>query len=296
MGEILERYIEQMSTTIETMRRRMIAYYDGIFFISKKVGKAVERAKEVAEPAAADAKDFVNLAISDIEPLDSIETEQKNNLVEMYLGISVMLIGFGGGQLSGVFALQSILQYFFDNYVIGLILTSIPFFVYFNVRRNISLDDNERRSMLFSYTMLFGILSGYIFGARVLSMAPSTLFVPPLLFALLFDNGIIPLPLTSINRQSFFIAFASISVFLTTLLSSIVLGYFSFAVSLFNIVHATGIFVHFQIIMQYVKDKSFLVGESQIVYLGTTIATQLLFTLIFGSNNLVKDAPENSPK
>uniref|UniRef100_A0A8R1EJS7 Uncharacterized protein n=2 Tax=Caenorhabditis japonica TaxID=281687 RepID=A0A8R1EJS7_CAEJA len=89
MSEIAERYVEQLTTTIETMRRRVIAYYDGIFYLARKVEKASERLKEVAEPAAYDARDYVNQSLAEISPLSSIDTDTKNNLVEMYLGISV---------------------------------------------------------------------------------------------------------------------------------------------------------------------------------------------------------------
>ncbi|EFP12426.1 hypothetical protein CRE_29585 [Caenorhabditis remanei] len=288
MAEISERYVEQFVTTFETMRRRAIAYYDGVFYLGRKLEKAAERLKEVAEPASYDARDYVNQSLAANSALDTIETETKNSLVEMYLGISVILIGLAGGQLSGAYALAPIIQYFFDSYVVVMILIALPIFVYYNVRKNSSLDDTERRSVLFSSTLVFGIFTGYLTGPRILSLAPSTLFLPPFLFALMFDNGIVPTPLLSLNRQSFFISFASVSVFLATSLASIVLGSFSTAVSLLNIVHATGLYLHFQIILQLIKDKVFLVGESQSVYIGVTIILQSIFTLLFGYN------PENS--
>lgn len=51
--------------------------------------KAAERLKEVAEPAAYDARDYVNQSLAENSPLEVIDTETKNSLVEMYLGISV---------------------------------------------------------------------------------------------------------------------------------------------------------------------------------------------------------------
>lgn len=271
-------------TTVETMRRRAIAYYDGVFYLGRKMEKAAERLKEVAEPAAYDARDYVNQSLAESGPLEAIETETKNNLVEMYLGISVMLIGLAGGQLSGAYALTPLIQYFFDSYVVAMILLALPIFVFYNIRKNSSLDDTERRSILFSATLSFGIFSGYLVGPRILSLAPTTLFIPPFLFALMFDNGIVPSPLPSLNRQSFFISFASVSVFIASSLASIVLGSFSTAVSLLNIVHATGLYLHFQVILQLIKDKHFLVAESQTIYLAVSILLQLVFTLLFGYN------------
>lgn len=36
MAEISERYVEQFTTTVETMRRRVIAYYDAVFYLGKR--------------------------------------------------------------------------------------------------------------------------------------------------------------------------------------------------------------------------------------------------------------------
>lgn len=284
MTEISERYVDQFVTTIETMRRRAIAYYDGVFYLGRKMEKAAERLKEVAEPAAYDARDYVNQSLTDSSPLESVDTDTKNNLVEMYLGISVVLIGLAGGQLSGAYALAPLIEYFFDTSVVLMILIALPVFVFYNIRRNPAFDDPERRSIMFSATLTFGIFTGYLVGPRILSLAPTTLFITPFLFALMFDNGIVPTPLTSLNRQSFFISFASLSVFIASLLASIVLGGFSTAVSLLNIVHATGLYLHFQVIMQFIKDKNFLVAESQGIYLAVAILLQSVFTLVLGYN------------
>lgn len=69
MSEIAERYVEQIQTTAETLRRRIIAYYDGIFFLGNKIITAADRARDVAEPVAYDVKDYVSyrkLTISDV--------------------------------------------------------------------------------------------------------------------------------------------------------------------------------------------------------------------------------------
>ncbi|CAB3405190.1 unnamed protein product [Caenorhabditis bovis] len=288
MGEIAERYYEQILTTLETMRRRCIAYYDGIFYIGRKVAKAAERLKEIAEPATYDARDFIVQSCAETDPLQNIETESKNNVVEMYLGISVILIGFAGGQLSGAYAMSPIIEHFFDAYVEILVLLAIPAFVFFNIRKNVSLDDHERRTTLFSSTMFFGVLLGHLMGPRLLSIAPSVMFATPLLFALAFDNGVVPTGLPALSRHTFFYIFSVITVFVTTIVAAFVLGYFTFVGALFNILHAAGLFLHFQIIMQYVKDKSFMVGESQMAYVGTIIVVQVIFATIFGSNPHLK--------
>ncbi|VDL81619.1 unnamed protein product [Nippostrongylus brasiliensis] len=60
MSEVAERYVEQIQTTAETLRRRIIAYYDGIFFIANKVATALDRARDVAEPVAYDVSDYMD--------------------------------------------------------------------------------------------------------------------------------------------------------------------------------------------------------------------------------------------
>ncbi|KAK5984753.1 hypothetical protein GCK32_011089, partial [Trichostrongylus colubriformis] len=58
MSEVAERYVEQIQTTAETLRRRIVAYYDGIFFLGNKLITAADRARDIAEPVAYDVKDY----------------------------------------------------------------------------------------------------------------------------------------------------------------------------------------------------------------------------------------------
>ncbi|VDO35621.1 unnamed protein product [Haemonchus placei] len=63
MSEVAERYVEQIHTTAETLRRRIIAYYDGIFFLGNKLITAADRARDIAEPVAYDVKDYVSVIL-----------------------------------------------------------------------------------------------------------------------------------------------------------------------------------------------------------------------------------------
>ncbi|VDM65970.1 unnamed protein product [Strongylus vulgaris] len=89
MSEIAERYVEQIQTTAETLRRRIVAYYDGVFFLGSKIVTAADRARDIAEPVAYDVKDYVVNASNQNEPVSEMEKDTKNNVVELYLGVSV---------------------------------------------------------------------------------------------------------------------------------------------------------------------------------------------------------------
>jgi hypothetical protein len=84
--EVGRRYVEQLQTSLETMRRRLVATYDLGLKIGNRSVKLVERAREVGEPAAYDLRDHVVQACNDQEPLDANDREMRNNLVELYLG------------------------------------------------------------------------------------------------------------------------------------------------------------------------------------------------------------------
>jgi hypothetical protein len=86
--EVCSRYIEQLETTVETMRRRVVATYDTAVKASQRSVKLAERAREVTESAAYDFRDQLIQACNDKEPLDPHDRETRNALVELYLGNS----------------------------------------------------------------------------------------------------------------------------------------------------------------------------------------------------------------
>uniref|UniRef100_A0A0K0CW16 Cobalt-zinc-cadmium resistance protein CzcA n=1 Tax=Angiostrongylus cantonensis TaxID=6313 RepID=A0A0K0CW16_ANGCA len=139
MAEVAERYVEQIQTTVETMRRRVLAYYDGVFFIGNKLITAAERARDVAEPIAYEVKDYIATATSQSEPVSQVDKDTKNNIVEMYLGISVLMLGISSGELAGAFVFPPVLEYIFDLYVEVIVLFLIPTYVYLNIRKNAGL-------------------------------------------------------------------------------------------------------------------------------------------------------------
>uniref|UniRef100_A0A0M3II61 Uncharacterized protein n=1 Tax=Ascaris lumbricoides TaxID=6252 RepID=A0A0M3II61_ASCLU len=58
--DILRRYEEQLETTIETMRRRCIAIYDGTIRLGKRLSRLCENLREITEPVAYDVKEAVS--------------------------------------------------------------------------------------------------------------------------------------------------------------------------------------------------------------------------------------------
>ncbi|EPB69235.1 hypothetical protein ANCCEY_11670 [Ancylostoma ceylanicum] len=106
MSEVAERYVEQIQTTAETLRRRIIAYYDGIFFLGNKILTAADRARDVAEPVAYDVKDYV------------------------------LMLGVSSGELAGAFVFPGLLERIFDPFMEFLVLFLVPTYVYLNIRKN----------------------------------------------------------------------------------------------------------------------------------------------------------------
>ncbi|KIH59585.1 hypothetical protein ANCDUO_10177 [Ancylostoma duodenale] len=189
MSEVAERYVEQIQTTAETLRRRIIAYYDGIFFLGNKILTAADRARDVAEPVAYDVKDYVSFVIANAsnqtEPVSDMEKDMKNNIVELYLGISVLMLGVSSGELAGAFVFPGLLERIFDPFIEFLVLFLVPTYVYLNIRKNAAMDDTERRTCLFGFCLATGILLGHLVGGALTSIAPSVFFIPPLLLSLL---------------------------------------------------------------------------------------------------------------
>lgn len=84
--EIGKRYVEQLETTIETMRRRMVAFYDYGVKVGQRSLKLGEHVIEIGESAAYDFRDQLVQAYAGNEALDPQDRETRNNLVELYLG------------------------------------------------------------------------------------------------------------------------------------------------------------------------------------------------------------------
>ncbi|XGW22056.1 hypothetical protein V3C99_004764 [Haemonchus contortus] len=284
MSEVAERYVEQIHTTAETLRRRIIAYYDGIFFLGNKLITAADRARDIAEPVAYDVKDYVTNANSQSEPLSSMDKEMKNDIVELYLGISVLMLGISSGELAGAFVFPALLEKIFDGLIEVIVLLLVPTYVYLNIRKNAAMDDTERRTCLFGFCLSIGILLGHLVGGALTSVAPSVFFIPPLTLSLLMDNELLRTPLADMERNNFFAVGGAMSSLLCTILAILPVGRFSMAIFLLSLLHVAFLTVHFQVVTQCAKEKIMMVGESQFSYIMGVIVLQLLMTAFFGSD------------
>ncbi|KAK5982664.1 hypothetical protein GCK32_011248, partial [Trichostrongylus colubriformis] len=127
----------------------------------------------------------VTAANAQSEPLSGMEKEMKNNIVELYLGISVLMLGISSGELAGAFVFPALLEKIFDRLIEVLVLFLVPTYVFLNIRKNAAMDDTERRTCLFGFCLIIGILLGHLIGGALTSVAPSVFFIPPLILSLL---------------------------------------------------------------------------------------------------------------
>jgi hypothetical protein len=89
--EVGKRYLEQLQTTVETMRRHLIAAYDLGVKVGQRSKALAEKTYEAGESAAYDFSDQVIQALSE-ERLDPKDKDTRNNLVELYLGEFLVII------------------------------------------------------------------------------------------------------------------------------------------------------------------------------------------------------------
>lgn len=97
------------------------------------------------------------------------------------------------------------------------------------------MDDTERRTCLFGFCLVTGILLGHLVGGALTSIAPSVFFIPPLLLSLLvgtvatavvscqdqaviqMDNELIRSPLAGMERSNFLAIGGAISSLMCTI-------------------------------------------------------------------------------
>lgn len=84
--EVGKRYVEQIQTTVEVMRRRLVAAYDLGIKVGQRSKVLAEQALEYGESAAFDWTENLIQACNETGKLDPKDKETRNNLVELYLG------------------------------------------------------------------------------------------------------------------------------------------------------------------------------------------------------------------
>ncbi|KHN85035.1 hypothetical protein Tcan_07666 [Toxocara canis] len=279
--DVLRRYVEQLETTVETMRRRCIAIYDGSIRLGKRFSRLTDSLREIVEPIVYDVKEAVTTAIQDMSPLEPNEMDTRNNLLELYLGCSVLSIGLSAGEISGAFVLGPLYDRIFDWWWEMTLVIMLPCYVYLTFRKNAALDEMERRVNLFWLAMCIGSLIGHLLGNRVVSTMPAIAFIQPLIFGLAVDNELSPPSIYSDRTRLLGIA-SGAGVMLAALLL-LVCG-LSLCSIITILLQVAFLFTHFQVVYYSIKNKMYGAGEAQLCYVIATLLLHVIVGGLLGSN------------
>ncbi|KAI6218267.1 hypothetical protein M3Y95_01171900 [Aphelenchoides besseyi] len=287
--EIGKRYVEQLQTTVETMRRRCVAVYDVGIKAGQRSMKLAERAREIAEPAAYDLRDHVLQACNEQGALDANDRETRNSLIELYLGIAVLMVGFSSGQLSGISFIGQLLGRIFNPWIEIAMVVLLPVYVMLSFRKLTGLDDTERRVWLFGLAMFEGALVGHLVGDRMIRVVPAVFFLQPLVFALLTDYELSPASVYS-DRQRLLGTAMALSGGVSLIFASIPSGGISFGVILMALAQSGILFVHFQLVIAAIKNKTYGASEAQLLYVVGILVAQLIVAIPFGGSSVAESS------
>uniref|UniRef100_A0A0M3II59 Uncharacterized protein n=1 Tax=Ascaris lumbricoides TaxID=6252 RepID=A0A0M3II59_ASCLU len=160
--------------------------------LGKYASQFAEKAQEVIEPTMYDVKEAITAALQDMSQLDANETDNRNSLLELYLGCSVLSIGLSAGEISGAFLLGTLYEYIFDWWWELALVFMLPLYVYLTFRKNAALDEIERRVNLFGLALCIGSFMGHLLGKRLVATMPAVIFIQPLIIGLAVDNELSP--------------------------------------------------------------------------------------------------------
>uniref|UniRef100_A0A915A781 Uncharacterized protein n=5 Tax=Parascaris univalens TaxID=6257 RepID=A0A915A781_PARUN len=281
MIDFLKRYGEQVQTTLETMRRRCIAIYDGMLRLGKHASQLAEKAREAIEPTMYDVKDAVTTALEDMSQLDPNETDNRNSLLELYLGCSVLSIGLSAGEISGAFLLGTLYEYIFDWWWELALVFMLPLYVYLTFRKNAALDEIERRVNLFGLALCIGSFMGHLLGKRLIATMPAVIFIQPLITGLSVDNELSP-PSVYGDRRCL-LGVSSAAGVLFAILLVLLHGLTLCAVSTI-LLQAAFLFVHFQVTIYCINNKVYGAGEAQLCYVMITLLSHVIAGGLMGSS------------
>ncbi|VDK88093.1 unnamed protein product [Litomosoides sigmodontis] len=279
--EVAYRYGEQIETTVETMRRRCLAIYDGTINLGQKTVRVAEKLREYAEPIVYDISDSVQTSVQDFSALDASDREFRNSLLELYLSCSVLSVGISAGEISGALVLGMLYRKIFDWWWELLLIILLPCYVYLTFRKNAALDETERRVSLFGLGLAIGSCVGDMMGYRLISTLPSVNFIQPLILALMVDPELSP-PTVYSQRKNLIAAGTGAGVAAATFLGMI--NGLSFCIMLSIAAQATFLAAHFQVVLYTMKNKSYGVGEAQLCYVLGSIISQIPLAVAFGTS------------
>ncbi|VIO97904.1 Uncharacterized protein BM_BM6208 [Brugia malayi] len=280
--EVVYRYGEQIETTVETMRRRCLAIYDGTINLGQKIIRASEKIREYAEPIIYEIFESIQTAVHDLSPLDASDREFRNSLLELYLSCSVLSIGISAGEISGTLVLGMLYRKIFDWWWEVLLVILLPCYVYLTFRKNAALDETERRVNLFGLGLAIGSCIGHMMGYRLISTLPSVNFIQPLILALMVDPELSP-P-TVYSQRLNLLAIGTGAGIAVAIFLAMIHG-LSFCIILSIATHAAFLASHFQVVLYAMKNKSYGVGEAQLCYVLGSIISQIPLAIVFGTSN-----------
>jgi len=295
LEKIGRNYVEQLQTTLETMRRRCLELYDYGEHLTTGLGNRLEYVREWADDAFKSVKEdgqFKQQLIADIyeqKPLDSEDKKKRNTVQELYFGLSILMMALGAGQLTGLLWSASILSNLFSPLVELALVLLLPSYAYLKLKKNFhGYDDAERRDWLYAFVFCTSVLLGNLFGYRLLATTPCVFFLPPFVFAMVTDIELCPK--TLYRSRSRVLAIALGISFLSMQALSFVTGMHSAVSTLAILAHCVLTAFHFQVIMgegtvnrmKLISDK-FPVSEAQILYVSAIVLLQLPISLFASS-------------
>jgi hypothetical protein len=249
----------------------------------------------------------------------------RNTIQELYFGLALLMAAVCTGELvgstmaSGFFrsALEgspiaelflffllpfyayvcTILSIIFpaDTSVQVLLLCVLPIFAYKHMRKPTNthtVDGYERRTWLFTVVFAISTLLGTMMGRRLLATAPTLLFIPPFVFALLLDST---LPLDLYNDLTKLRSLASVCSMCSVGLLACVVGVGSPAWIIVSLVQCVILSAHFEVVVRHVADEDFEMAENQFLYVVALLFLQVPVAFVFGKESVPPQVLAMSP-
>uniref|UniRef100_A0A915CZE8 Uncharacterized protein n=1 Tax=Ditylenchus dipsaci TaxID=166011 RepID=A0A915CZE8_9BILA len=269
--KIGRNYIEQLHTTLETMRRRGIELYDHGEHMASGLVARLQTYGDSAQEAVNFVKNdgaFKQQLVADIReqaPLDAEDKKKRNAVQELYFGISILMMALA-------FAL----------------LLLLPVYAYLKLAKNFhGYDDVERRDWLYALVFSGNVLMGHLFGSRLLASTPTVFFLAPFIYALLIDVELCPKTVYC-NRPRL-LAAASVISFVVMQALSFMTGMHGVVSSLAILFQCMLMAIHFQLVMGNTglakgEKEKIAVSEAQILYVAAVLVFQLPVSLFCSSS------------
>jgi len=285
ISEVPRRFVEQLSTIFEAMRRRCLAGYDLAVAFSSTALEYTVLVRKTMGPAVLDAKKFITKSLEENKQLTINDRPLRNRLLEHYLGIAVISLGLISGIFSGGSFLNYLFSFLLPVWAEAVLFVAVPIYWYQKIRKNTGVDDTERRLTLFGIVFLIGAILGHAGGPSLYSTLPSLIFVTPIVTALLVDSEVTIEQIHGLfsDRTKLLQVILAISVVVKFMLVRYVMHGLSVAVISTIGLDALLLYVHFCIAIALMKtsDPNGQITESDL-QLGYICVSMLFHCLVGG--------------